>query len=117
MPNRMSADPRTTRSQDAQVGGALCIPPSAPEAATKIAVSAASPNTQPPRNARLVGRGRGVCSTRTAGMIDSGEIATTSASGVSTLMTDPQLVATGSNLRTDAAIVPPSAPGVVVFAP
>src|SRR4051812_34318986 len=62
-PNAMSNDPSTTRIQDAHVGGVLCRPPSRPEAATKIAVSAHSPNTQPPRKAKAVGRGRGACKT------------------------------------------------------
>ncbi len=53
----------------------------------KIAVSAARPTSQPARKARPVGRGRGVCSTSTAGMIDSGESATTSASGMSSVST------------------------------
>ena len=47
------------------------------DTSTKIAVIAARPNSQPARKARPVGRGRGVCSTSTAGMIDSGESATT----------------------------------------
>ena len=91
----MSANPRTTRSQDAQVGGELRRPPSASEDATKTAVSAARPSSQPPRKARLVGRGRGVCNTSTAGMTDNGETAMTSASGISVVSTEPQLPVTG----------------------
>ena len=56
------------------MGGELRSAPSASEDETKTAVSVASPNSQPPRNARPVGRGRGVCNTSTAGMIDSGEM-------------------------------------------
>src|SRR5580693_3619172 len=91
----MSANPRTTRSQDAQAGGDLRSAPSASEDATKTAVSAARPNSQPARKARPVGRGRGVCNTSTAGMIDSGETATTSASGIRVASTEPQLPVTG----------------------
>src|SRR5262249_7301265 len=40
MPNAISADPKTTRSQDAQVGGDdLCIPPNTPEPARNSAVN------------------------------------------------------------------------------
>src|SRR5271166_1593110 len=91
----MSANPRTTRSQDAQAGGDSRSAPSAPEDTTKTAVSAASPNSQPPRKARPVGLGRAACNTSTAGMIDNGEIATTSASGISVASTEPQLPVTG----------------------
>ena len=94
MPNAISASPRTTRSQDAQVGGELCRPPSASEDATKTAVSATRPSNQPPRKARPVGRGRGVCNTSTAGMTDSGEIEMTSASGISVASTETQLPVT-----------------------
>ena len=58
---------------------------------TKIAVNAASPTSQPARKAKPVGLGRGVCNTSTAGMIDNGDSATTSASGMSSVSTDPQL--------------------------
>src|SRR5277367_4481013 len=91
----MSANPRTTRSEDAQAGGDLRSAPSASDDTTKTAVSAASPDSQPPRKARPVGLGRGVCNTSTAGMTDSGEIATTSASGISVASTEPQLPVTG----------------------
>src|SRR6516165_5710070 len=56
-PNAISADPRTTRSQDAHVGGAWCRSPSRSEAPTNAAVRATIPNSQPPRKARLAGRG------------------------------------------------------------
>src|SRR5271166_4508582 len=92
----MSATPRTMRSQDAQAGGDLRRSPSASEDKTKIAVSAASPTSQPARKVSPVGVGRGVCNTSTAGMIDSGEIATTSASGISVVSTEPELPVTGS---------------------
>lgn len=46
------------------------------------------PTSQPIKNASPVGRGCGVCSTSTAGMIDSGDSATTSASGMSSVSTD-----------------------------
>ena len=95
MPYAMSANPRTMRSQDTQAGGDLRSAPSASEDTTKTAVSATSPNSQPPRKARPVGLGRGVCNTSTAGMIDNGEIATTSASGISVASTEPQLPVTG----------------------
>jgi len=42
-----------------------------------------------------VGRGRGVCSTSTAGMIDSGEIEMTNASGMSVVSTELKLLVTG----------------------
>ena len=95
MPNAISARPRTTRNHDAQVGGDLRSPSSAPDDEAKIAVSAHNPNTQLPRNASPVGRGRGVCSTSTAGMIDSGEIEMTNASGMSVVSAEPKLVVTG----------------------
>ena len=99
MPYRISADPRTTRSQDAQRGGDLSRPPRMPEAATESAVSAASPSSQPPRKARPLGRGRGACKTSTAGMTVSGDSAMTSPSGTSPVSTEPQVPAMGSNLR------------------
>src|ERR1700722_11789088 len=112
MPNTMSAVPSTTRSQDAQVGGDdLWDCPSTPDPAPKRAVNAASPNSQPPRNARPVGRGRGACNTSTAGMMVSGETATTSPSGMSPVSNDPALPATGSNPLIDTAAVPPIEPG------
>jgi hypothetical protein len=55
-----------------------------------MAVNAASPISQPAMNARPVGRGLGVCNTSTAGMIDSGDSATTNASGISSVSTEPQ---------------------------
>src|SRR4029077_17307558 len=71
---------------DAQPGG-LLRPPNRFDTSRKIAVSAARPTSQPARKARPVGRGRGVCSTSTAGMMDSGESATTNASGMSSVST------------------------------
>jgi hypothetical protein len=94
MPNAISASPSTTRAQDAQAGGLLCRPLSASENAMNRAVSATRPSSQPPRKARPVGRGRGVCNTSTAGMTDSGEIDTTSASGMSVVSTEPKLSVT-----------------------
>ncbi len=94
MPNAISASPSTTRVQDAQTGALLCRPLSDSEDATNTAVSATRPSNQPPRNARPVGRGRGVCNTRTAGMTDSGEIDTTSASGIRVVSTETQLPVT-----------------------
>src|SRR5271167_5189624 len=105
MPNTISADPRTTRSQDSQAGGDLCIPPNAPDPSTNSAVSVASPNSQPARNARLLGRGRGACNTSTAGMIVNGEIAVTSANGVSAPRTEPKLAVTGSIFAQDGKLV------------
>ena len=58
------------------------------------AVRTTRPSNQPPRNARPVGRGRGVCNTSTAGMTDSGEIETTSASGISVASRETQLPVT-----------------------
>src|SRR4051812_48138768 len=87
----MSAAPITTRSQDAHPGGLSRTPPNRLDTSTKIAVSAARPTSQPARNATPVGLGRGVCNTSTAGMIDSGDSATTSASGMSSVNTEPQL--------------------------
>jgi hypothetical protein len=72
--------------------------------------SAVSPSSQPPRKARLVGRGRGASKTSTAGMIDSGESAVTSARGMSPVSTEPKLSATGSNLLIDTSPSPQSAP-------
>lgn len=89
-PNTISADPRTTRSQDAQAGDVVLKPPSAPEAATKTAVTTAKPNSQPPRKARLLGRGCGECTTSTAGITDNGESAMTNASGTSPVSTETQ---------------------------
>src|SRR5271156_5583319 len=97
MPNAISAVPRATRTQEAQVGGALCRSPSRSEAPMKTTVSATSPSSQPPRNARLAGRGRGACMTSTAGMTVIGDSAMISASGMSLVSTEPQFPATGSN--------------------
>src|SRR6478672_1298783 len=95
MPYAMSANPRTMRIQDAQAGGDLRRSPSASEEATKTAVSAANPNSQPPRKARPVGLGRGVCNTSTAGMTDNGDTEMISASGISVASSEPQLPVTG----------------------
>jgi hypothetical protein len=65
------------------------------EDATKAAVSAVRPSSQPPRKTRLVGLGRCVCNTSTAGMIDNGETATTNASGISVVSRELQLPVTG----------------------
>ena len=81
-------------------GGLVPIPPARPETSTKMAVNAVRPTSQPIRKARPVGRGRGVCSTSTAGMIDSGDSATTSANGMSSVSTDPQ---SPDNARPSAA--------------
>ena len=51
------------------------------------------------QEASPVGLGRGVCSTSTAGMIDNGDSATTSASGMSSVSTDPQLPDIGGPFR------------------
>lgn len=101
MPNKIRSDPKTTRNQDAQAGGDLCRPPSAPDAAMDNAVNAARLSTQPPRKARLLGRGRGACKTSTAGMIDSGESEMTSANPMTAVSTVPKLSPTGSNHRID----------------
>ena len=90
----MSAAPTTIRSHDAHVGGYLCRPPSSPETAMKIAVNTASATSHPARSARLVGRGRGVCNTSTAGMTENGERAITSAREMSPVSAEPQLAAT-----------------------
>lgn len=95
MPNTISAAPTMMRSQDAHVGGDLCRPPSSPDTATKIAVTAARVASHPARNARLLARARGVCNTRTAGMIDSGDSAITSARETSPVSSEPQLGVTG----------------------
>src|ERR1700760_173732 len=92
----MRANPRATRSQDAQAGGFLCKSPRRSEDATKAAVSAVRPSSQPPRKTRPVGLGRCVCNTSTAGMIDNGETATTNASGISVVSRELQLPVTGS---------------------
>src|ERR1700757_3831621 len=110
MPKAISANPRTTRSHDAQVGGVWCRPPSRSEAPTNAAVRATRPSTQPPRKARPAGRGRGACRTSTAGMTVIGESAMTSPSGTSLVSTEPQFSATGSNHRTPLAF-PPQRPG------
>jgi hypothetical protein len=91
MPKTIRSAPMTTRAHDAQPGGLSRSPPARPEISSRIAVSTASPKSQPARKARPVGRGRGVCNTITAGMIDSGDNATTSASGMSSVSTEPQL--------------------------
>jgi hypothetical protein len=49
-------------------------------------------------------------------MIDSGETAVTSASGMSVGNSELQLPATGSNPLIDTAAVPPSAPALVIRA-
>src|ERR1700722_7887868 len=91
MPNAIRAAPMAMRSHDAQLGGLSRRPPSRSDTSTKMAANAASPTSQPAKNARPVDRGRGLCNTRTAGMIDSGDSATTNASGISSVSTDPQL--------------------------
>src|SRR3954452_6810150 len=91
MPNTISAAPTTIRSHDAHPGGLSPSPPSRLDTSRKIAVNAVSPISQPAKKARPVGRGRGVCNTNTAGMIDNGDSATTSASGMSSVSTDPDL--------------------------
>lgn len=101
MPNKMSNDPTTIRAQDAQAGGDLRRPPNSSDPATNIAVTAISPSTQPPRNASPVGRGRGACSTNTAGMMVIGETAITSARGTRLASTEPEFPVTGSNFRID----------------
>src|SRR6266404_5360400 len=90
MPNTINSAPTTMRSHDAHPGGLSPRPPSRLDTSRKIAVNATSPSSQPARNAKPVGLGRGVCSTITAGMMDNGESATTSASGMSSVSTDPQ---------------------------
>ena len=91
MPKTISAAPMTMRSHDAQPGGLSPRPPTRLDTSTKMRVNTVRPTSQPARNASPVGRGRGVCNTSTAGMIDSGDSATTSASGMSSASTDPQL--------------------------
>jgi hypothetical protein len=86
----MSAAPIAMRSHEAQLGGRPRLPIS-PVICTKIAASTNSPTSQPTMKARPVGLGRGVCNTSTAGIIDSGESATMSASGINSTNTDPQL--------------------------
>ena len=93
-PKTISAAPITIRNQDAQPGGLPPTAPSRPDTPTNNAVSAAIPISHPARNIRPVGRGRGVCSTRTAGMIDNGDRATTSASGMSSVSSEIQPVVT-----------------------
>src|SRR4051794_25538590 len=85
MPNTISATPTPMRSHDAQLGGLFPSPPRRLDTSTKIDVNAARPTSQPARKASPAGLGRGVCSTNTAGMIDSGDNATTSASGMSSV--------------------------------
>lgn len=53
-------------------------------------VTTAKPNSQPPRKARLLGRGCGECTTSTAGITDNGESAMTNASGTSPVSTETQ---------------------------
>src|ERR1700680_1579050 len=86
----MRPAPMPMRSHDAQLGGLSLSPPSRFDTSRKMAVNAASAISQPAMNARPVGRGRGVCNTSTAGMIDSGDSATTNASGINSVSTDPQ---------------------------
>lgn len=88
-PTTISAVPSTMRSHDAHGGGLSRPPPNSSDNPTNATVSAASPNTQPARKARLVGLGRGVCRTRTAGMTDSGDAVITSASGTNSATTEP----------------------------
>ena len=80
-------------------------PPARLETSTKIAVYAVRPIRQPNRKATPACRGRGVCSTSTAGMMDSGDSATTSANGMSSVRTDPQLP---DNARSSAAYFDPN---------
>src|SRR5579875_803127 len=94
----MSAELTAIRSHDAHAGGDLCRPPSRPGTETNSAVSAARATSQPPRNARPLGRGRGVCKTSTAGMIDSGEKAITRASEKRPVSSDVQLPDTDSTV-------------------
>lgn len=94
-----SATPKTRRTQDAHFGGVAWKPLSASEPATNAAVKATNPTSQPPRKARLAGRGRGACSTSTAGMTVIGDSAMTAASATSLLRTEAQLASTGSNHR------------------
>src|SRR5215218_10149129 len=90
-PNTMSAAPTTMRSQDAQLGGRSRRPPARLDTSRKTVHKTASPNSQPVRNARPVGRGLAVSRTSTAGMIVNGDNATTSPSGTRSVSTDPQL--------------------------
>ena len=52
------------------------------------------PIAQPTRKATAVGRGFGVCSMRMPGMTDSGESVMTSASGMSSVSSEPRLLVT-----------------------
>src|SRR6185312_7262380 len=99
----ISATPKTSRTHDAHVGGVACKPPSSPEPVTNAAVRATKPTSQPPRKARLAGRGRGACSTSTAGMTVIGDSAMTAANAMSLLRTEAQLASTGSNHRIGVA--------------
>ena len=80
------------RSHDAQLGG---LSPQAADQAGDLdedrRQQRQARTASRPRKARPVGLGRGVCNTSTAGMIDNGDSATTSASGMSSVSTDPQL--------------------------
>src|SRR5579875_331055 len=93
-PKTISAAPTTMRSHDAHVGGDLCRPPSRPETARKIAVRAARLTSHPARNARLLACARGACNASTAGMIDNGDSAITSARETSPVNSELQPVAT-----------------------
>src|SRR5437763_13331840 len=84
----------TMRTQDAQAGG-LLRSATRLDSSRKTTANAARPISQPAKKDRPVGRGRGVCNTSTAGMIDSGEKATTKASGMSSVSTVELYVLTG----------------------
>src|SRR6516164_5672348 len=65
-PNAISANPRTTRNQDAQVGRAWCRPPSRSDAPTNAAVRATRPSTQPPKKPSFLPRAAIIPLTRPA---------------------------------------------------
>ena len=90
--------PTAIRTHPAQVGAGRLSPSSRRGTCANTAVVAASPTSQPAMKARPAGRARSDCSTSTiAGMIVSGDIATTSASGMSWPSTAAQLPDMGSD--------------------
>src|SRR5215208_7557545 len=90
-PNTINAAPTTMRSHDAQLGGRSRRPPARLDTSRNTEHKPASPNSQPARNARPVGRGRAVSNTSTAGMMVNGDNVTTNPSGTRSVSTAPQL--------------------------
>ena len=92
-PSPIRPTPTAMRRYGAQPGCAFRLPTRS-EATTKAAVIPAMETTHPARNARLVGRGRGVCSIRMAGMIVNGDSAMTIANGISSASSKASLLTT-----------------------